>query len=244
MIEDANRYTFKINDATPETMPFGRLVEYYLQIKRMIGVSDSLHLIEIVESSHSSRFVIDRSYESALQERLIAINQDAAPRHAKRAHDTINRMLTEDETSGSFFGHAGENVIEFRGKGTDHGVLIRIRDAATFTGELYHIAGTDTDAKVRLSTDAFGVVFCTTTKDRAKALRDFLFENVRISGRGLWVRSQEGTWSIDDFVITDFAPVEDENLRNAVTRLRGLGIQWPDDTLGLIAELNESDGAV
>jgi len=35
MSGDATEYTFKIKGYTPQTMPFGRLVEYYAELKKM-----------------------------------------------------------------------------------------------------------------------------------------------------------------------------------------------------------------
>ena len=130
----------------------------------------------------------------------------------------------------------------FPGKHSDQGVELRIRDAASFAGELYHIAGTKDDAKIRINTEHFGVVFCTTTRDIAKALRDFLFEEVKVSGRGTWTRNEVGEWEIDDFAITDFAPVQGENLREAVDGLRGIAIEWPDDVLRDIRVNEEKNG--
>ena len=244
MSDDTTKYTFKIKHFTPETMPFGRLVKYYAEITRMIGVADNLHLLDIVESSHGSAFAIDRNHETDLVKRLISINEGTAPRTAIRAQSAIDAMLKEDGTSGVFSDPAGRNAVIFPGKRTDESVQVRIRDAATFTGELYHISGTKDDARIRIHTDAYGVVFCTTTKDIAKALRDFLFEDVKVSGRGMWIRSESGVWDIDDFSITDFAPVTRESLRSAVNRLRAIDVTWPDDPLGEIRELEEKNGSV
>ncbi|PCJ38638.1 MAG: hypothetical protein COA81_12630 [Alphaproteobacteria bacterium] len=231
------RYTFKIDDFTPESMPFGRLVEYYAEIKKMFSVAENMHLVGIFESSHGSEFAIDRNHEAALQKRIIAIKEGTAPKLVTRAHNTINHMLKEDGTSGAFFDDSNQNIIQFPGKRSEDVMEIRIRDAATFTGELYYIAGTKDDAKIRISTDTYGVVFCSTTRDIAKALRDFLFEDVKVSGRGTWTRNQNGMWNIDDFAITDFAPVQKENLRSAVNGLRELKIEWPDDPLGKIRNI-------
>ena len=241
-MSDTTTYTFKIKDFTPKSMPFGRLVEYYSEIKKMLGVADNLHLIGVVESSHGSAFAIDRNHETALVKRLISINEGTAPKPAIRAQIAINAMLKEDGTSGQFFDSRNQNVITFPGKRVDDSVILRIRDAASFTGELYHIAGTRDDAKIRISTESYGVVFCTTTRDLAKSLRDFLFENVKVSGRGTWTRNEGGDWDIDDFAITDFAPVQSENLREAVDRLRSIDVKWPDDVLQDARELDEKNG--
>jgi hypothetical protein len=241
-MDDIVTYTFKIEDFTPKSMPFGRLVEYYREIKKMLGVADNLHLIDVLESSHGSAFAIDRNHETALVKRLVAINEGTAPKPAARAQSAINAMLKEDGTSGAFFDSHDQNVILFPGKRIDDSIVLRIRDAASFSGELYHIAGTKDDAKIRISTENYGVVFCTTTRDIAKALRDFLFEDVKVSGRGTWTRSENGTWDIDEFMIIDFAPVKRENLREAVDRLRAIDVKWPDDVLRDIRVLEEKNG--
>jgi len=241
-MSDTLEYTFKIEDFTPETMPFGRLVEYYSEIKRMLGVSDNLHLVGVVEGSHGSAFAIDKNHEAALVDRLTCLNNKTAPKTAARAQSAINKMLKEDGTSGTFYSANGDNIINFPGKRADDDVQLRIRDAASFTGELYHISGTKEDAKARISTNAYGVVFCTTTKDIAKELRDFLFEDVKVSGRGLWTRGEDGTWDIDEFSITDYAPINKGNLRDSVEKIRGMGIRWPDNTLDSIKSLEEKNG--
>jgi len=243
-MSDTLEYTFKIEHFTPETMPFGRLVEYYSEIKRMLGVADNLHLVGVVEGSHGSSFAVDRNHEAELVKRLASINDGTATKIAIRAQSAINRMLKEDGTSGAFYSANGSNVINFPGKREDDNVQLRIRDAASFTGELYHISGTKEDAKARISTDAYGVVFCTTTREIAKDLRDFLFEDVKVSGRGMWTRSDDGNWDIDEFFITDYTPINRESIRSAVDRIRGMGIRWPDKTLSGISTLEEKNGVV
>ena len=208
----------------------------------MLGVSDNLHLVDLVESSHGSAFKIDRNFETELTKRMMEINDGTAPKPAVRARDAINAMLREDGTSGSFYDSRGANVVPFPGSMVVESSQIRVRGAANFIGELYHIAGTKDDAKVRISTDAYGVVFCSTSRDIAKALREFLFEHVKVSGRGMWAKSESGKWDIDNFVITDFSPVKLESLRQSVDRVRDMNIVWPDDPIAEIARTEERNG--
>lgn len=239
---DPTTYTFKIEDFSPESMPFARLLDYYLEIKKMLGIADHLHLVEVIEGSHGSAFKIDPSHESAIEKRLVDLNTGVAVAAAGRARDTINNMLCEDGTSGSFYDSKGNNVIPFPGKNTAQNTQVRVRGAASFVGELYHIAGSIDDAKVRVKTEKYGVVFCSTSREIAKSLRDFLFEDVKLSGRGMWTKTATGAWDIDDFVITDFAQVKRESLRHSVNVLRALDISWPEDTIGEIVQLEERIG--
>ena len=243
-MSDVTNYTFKIHNFTPDSMPFGRLVQYYVEIKKMLGMAENLHLVGIFESSHGSTFAIDKNHESSLQKRLADIKDGTAPARAISAQSEINEMLKQDGTSGEFFDTTNQNVIQFPGKGYSEQVQVRIRDAAIFTGELYHIAGTKDDVNVRINTHAYGVVYCTTTRDIGKALRDFLFEEVKVSGRGMWNRNENGIWKVDDFSIIEFKPVIKENLRTAVDRIRALEVNWPEDPLGDIRIFEESGGQV
>ncbi len=234
-------YTFKIVDFTPEDMPFGRLMEYYAEIGKMTGLSENMHLIDVLEGSHASQFAIDNNHETELTKRLTELNEGVAPSKAMNAYNTINTMLKEDSTSGQFSDPSNDNIIIFPGKIAPDKIQISVRDTATFSGELYYIAGAASDANIRIKTKNYGVVHCKTTKEIAKSMRKFLFDEVRVSGRGMWQKSSRGTWDIDDFTLTDFMPVQQESLSEAVKRLRKIDVDWPDDPIGQLANFEEKN---
>ncbi|MEE9375738.1 MAG: hypothetical protein V3V04_05330 [Rhizobiaceae bacterium] len=242
MSSDNTFYKFKVEGFTLESMPFGRLIEYYAELATMIGQEDNMHLVDVEESSHANLFKIAPNYESAITTRISAIQDKTAPRLALVAHDKINQMLADDNTSGEFTDHLGRNIILFPGVRHDTPKLVSMRDTATFIGELYQIAGTNKDAKIRIKTELYGVVYCTTTKDIAKALSDYLFEQIKVSGQGMWTKNANGGWDIGDFTITDFLPVQKESLRGTVDRLRDLKLNWPKDSLAKLKHLDEKSG--
>lgn len=232
-MNDIVNYTFKLDDLTPETMPFGRLLDYYSQIAKMLGAADKLRFSGGLNSNHGARFAIERTQNNYIMQRIETINAGTAPRSALRAHDKINAMLKEDGTSALFFDTQNRNVIKFLGIDSENknAEQIKIRGRATFTGELYHITGKNDGAKIRIHTNLYGSVLGTLSKDMAKKLRNHLFEYVRVSGRGLWIREQDGRWRIENFIITDFITVSNENLRSVINKLRAIDIDWPKDML-------------
>lgn len=242
--DDINTYTFKIEGYTPNDMSFGRLLEYYQEVKKMLGMADSLHLIEVAEGSLANVFSVDRENNSKLKAVVAKKNEGTAPKKALRARDRINIMLQEDGTSGIFSDPYNDNVIPFPGARRDEGGLLRIRDAASFSGELYYIAGTKGDAKVRIHTERYGSVYCVTTIKLAKELREYLFEHVKVNGVGVWTRLDDDNWKISDFTITSFISLRRETLREAVDRLRAFEVEWPDDVLCKIRKIEEKDGQV
>lgn len=237
-------YTFTIDDFTPDTMPFGRLVEYYEQLGRLLGEDAEPHLVALTEGSHNSTLRIGARQAPALMARLAGINSDTAPASARNARDSIDDMLRKDGTSGSLCNDAGTVVIPFTAGKVVRRSDLQIRGPASLSGELYHIAGApDGGANVRISTAAYGRVLCTTSRELARAMRDRLFDQVRVTGKGNWSRGADGNWSIRDFVITDYDPVTPESLREAVKRLHEMPVDWPDDPLARIAEIEERHGS-
>jgi len=232
------RYTFKIEGFTPETMPFGRLIDYYAQLKQMLGHPEHLHLVNIFESSHGTCLAVDGDTRKRVDERLLKIRDGSAPQTALRAREQINLMLQEDGTSGEFFGPDGENVIPFPGTRADEDVIYSIYDEAVFSGEVYHIAVSKNEVKLRVATDTFGVVFCVAPRKMGVELRAFLDERLQITGRGTWKRTSDGAWAVSDVTITDFRPVQ-KSLRETVDKLRALNMDWPEDVLSEIDRIEE-----
>jgi hypothetical protein len=235
------QYIFKIEGFTPDTMPFGRLVDYYAQLKVMLGLSEHMHLVNIFEGSHVTSFAVDDNVRKRVDERMFKIKDGTAPKNALRARDHINLMLQEDGTSGNFFDPEGSNVIPFPGTRADDNIVFSICDQAIFSGEVYHIAVSKDDVKLRVATDAFGVVYCLAPRKMGVALREFLDEKIQITGRGTWKRTTDGVWAVNDVTITDFQPIKG-NLRETVDRLRSLDVDWPEDVLGEIDSIEERGG--
>ena len=236
----ATHYVFKIDGFKPDTLPFGRLVEYYHELVKMLSGLDGVRLVGIWDGSHASAIWVDKTNQSEVAVRLKMVRSGAAPYQSARAK--IDEMLAQDNTSAVLLDEFGANVLPFPGRSKELKPPIQLRDTASFVGELYHIAGNDDHAKVRLRTEDYGTIYGIATKQLAKKLRDFLFEPVKVSGRGLWRQADDaGLWEIEQFTITDFSPVRSETLRSAISKIREADISWPEDPLGDLARLDELD---
>ena len=79
---------------------------------------------------------------------------------------------------------------------------------------------------------------CQASRALAKRLAEYLFVSaVRVTGNGRWHRDPDGMWILDRFNITDFSPLRDESLGEAVARLRtAAGEPEPED---VVAELDK-----
>lgn len=243
---EESKYTFKINDLTPETISFIRLIEYYSEINKMIKGGDELHLLNITKGSHCSILTIDNNQNSSVIDIMSGINSGTASQDTDRAVQRINAMLKSDNPSAHFSDPQNQNIVQFSGKHTDteDDGLIKITGNATFTGKLYSISGKDNIVNIRLDTNLHGNIFGTISKDKAIELSNFLFEFVRVNGQGKWIQEKNGNWKIQNFTITDFKPVKTESLRETVDELRAIDVHWPEDMLENPIDKEKNDGQV
>ncbi len=237
-------YIFRIKDSTPESMPLKKLLDYYKRIEQVFS-DVGLHLIKISEGSHVGTLRVDNGNEHRIKERCEEIESGTAPDKAKRGFDEINEMLKKDSTTAEFSACNGADrkLIDFPGKILDSRD-VQIRDMMTFVGELYYIASdlsNEDRVNVRIKTGDSGKVRCTTKRKIANGLRGLLFEKVKVSGHGTWIRKELKPWHISDFEINNFTHIKSENLRQSIDSIRSLGINWPEDVLSDLRVLNEEE---
>lgn len=236
-------YVFKINDLRPTTVPFGRLLEYYAELKKMLGNSDKIHLVDIKESSHASNLAIDENYVETFAQKINAIEAGNGSISSLRARDTINRMLKEDDTSGSFIDPYGSNILKFPGKHLDDNSQFSITDYAEIVGELYYIAGSaNSTIKTRVQTKQFGVVYCRVNRELGETLGEYLFKQVRIKGRGQWLKREDGSWHLSDLDISEIEKLEQTSLIEDLKNINALTSDWPEDAHITILEARKKGG--
>ena len=242
---DKTEYIFKIDDHTPETMPLKRLTEYYQQLAKMLGNADHLHLVSITEGSLNTALRFDEEYTDYFEKRIELLAKGDAPKNAMKAHENMEKMFEEDETSGGIIDKDNKKVIPFPSKRTEEKICYEVRDSASFSGKIYHMAESKDIINIRLETNDYGSIFGTTTLDIGRKLKEFLLEDkyVNLSGRGLWTRDPDGDWTVSDFDITDFRPLKSGNLRDAIKHIQSLDIDWPDDPLGVLKEIKDGGGS-
>ena len=235
---ETRNYLFKIERFTPQTMPFGRLIEYYTQLNKLIR-TEALRLIEIKQSSHGTVLSIAEGHYADVAKGLAAVADGTAPKAQRQASQTINGMLNKDGTSATLLTTEGAEIIAFPGMSVPD--VVRTKAQVTLLGELRQISGSSNKAhaSVRIQTAAYGAVFCQTSFATAKELSKLLFECIRASGRGVWERSASDGWSIAEFEIDGFCPVRRESVREAIRDVRDLDIEWPLNAVESMRSLRE-----
>jgi hypothetical protein len=83
------------------------------------------------------------------------------------------------------------------------------------------------------------------TRDQAKKLAAYLFDVVRVSGRGRWTRDGDGEWKLHSFKVFSFEVLDERPLSAVVAELRKVaGNNWRKaaDPYAELQRLRRDDG--
>jgi hypothetical protein len=223
-----------------------RLAEYMHKLAEMFGEDESVHFVRLDEGSTCLVAKIDGGTPSQrVYGRIRAVRDSAAPEAAMRAFQQIDDMVGQDRGHARLTSGAGAVVLRFPGRKIEHENIVSIVQQGTVTGRLYALMeDQEGDLRARIRPrQGNSYIPCTVKHGIRRELRHFLLDAVRVSGRGTWVRGEDGEWSCRTLHIEGVQPVKDASLREAINSLRAIEVQWPDDPLGDWAQLEERDGA-
>ena len=114
-----------------------------------------------------------------------------------------------------------------------------VKDSSSFVGRLCQVSGkTSGNIKLKIETDNYGVIECSTDESIAKQMAAHLFDFVRIEGHGLWEKTSGHDWPVVEFTITNFNVIKNIPLSESISEIRNLNLGWEDDPIKYIANLN------
>ncbi len=119
-----------------------------------------------------------------------------------------------------------------------------IKELGEIDGTIISVGGKDATKHIRML-DSHGKELCLSTRSTqlAKELGVHLFEEVRVSGRGTWIRNESGAWELKDFTVEGFEPIGATSLVDAFFALRGMkndGWTHFDDPLAALADIRRN----
>ena len=229
---------------TPDTLPMARLSEYMQQLAALLGQQSSVHFVRIDKKCVSLVSKVDGILPSQkVRERVAGVRSGKAPRDAVRAFEAMNVMVADDGGS-ALLKQGGATIIRFPGSKFTIDKRVEINDLGSVVGQLYMLAQSRDGFQARIRPDRNTVLFCAVNADMARKMKGLLFGPVRAFGRGLWRRESAGHWAIVDLDILDVVPVEDRTLRHVIDEIRDLDIEWSDDPLGYLSDINEESGLI
>lgn len=234
---------WKIDAYTAETMPLDRLASYLTELVALLANTKHLHLMRVESGSTIPVLKVDKDRLDAIRKRGEDIKAGIAPRSAMESYKRINNLLKEDNASATLFetdGRKTAEIIMFPGSGEPPALLKGVQQPGKVDGRLQRIGGSKEWVPIQLRTlEGDMITHCYAKRDLAKEIGKYLFEPVRLYGRGTWSLSGEGHWSMDSFYVDTFDPLPQQSLLEVVSALRSVKADWIDDPIGDI--LREAD---
>ena len=114
-----------------------------------------------------------------------------------------------------------------------------VHDCAVLIGMPYCISMYEHHAEIKLLTDIYVPITCTSDAYIAEQLRELQFDKVKVSGLGNWRQEENGDWNVIDCHIDEFSALNKLTLCETVSRIRDASIKWPEDVLKKIRDIEE-----
>jgi hypothetical protein len=233
---DGEEFRFKIDAYSPEKIPMLRLAEYMEQLAHIMGETAQVHFDRIAHGSTVIVSKIEREAVPKVRARVSQIRSGNGPSEAQRAYDAVNRLLRWDDAVGDLRG-GGAVILPFPGRNEAKEAFESVRQQGFIDGRIVGVRGADDTAHVILKVEDKQLSGFSTTRTIAKELAKKWDETVRLIGKGRWLRDNEGNWSLIDFKIDGFEPLDDTPLSTALAGLRAIPTEWDDDAYSNLDEI-------
>lgn len=205
-----------------------RLAEYLAKLAVLFGSKEHVHFHKIRKGSAIPEIVVDEPAVPKVSERLRLVGASDAPEDIVRANREINRMLRDDNATGTLRLKGGAKILEFPGRKTPLAEEAVVYEFGELDGIVIRVGGKDETVPVTLEGGDGAYYRCNASRETARQLATYLFgQSVRVTGRGKWRRNQEGCWEIETFDIKGFEPLDEMPLVDTIAAMRAIdGSGW------------------
>lgn len=223
-------YQFTIDGAySPATLPMDRLAEYMAALAKLLGEKSEVHFRAVEPGSAVLVAAIDEPARPKVRERTEKVRDGIGPQDAIKAYGDLDSLLRKDNAKGRLIGEAGAVIIPFPGRERiEPASYGPVRQDGTIDGQLIRVGGTGDTIPVHLRDG--DIVYTGLYTDVATSQRlaeHYMKGPLRVSGTGLWVRSDQGDWMLDSFKVVDFMVLDEAPLASLVEALRLVsGSNW------------------
>lgn len=222
---------------TPETLPMARLAEYMQEVARLLGEPRSVFCLRIEKSSVAAVCkAATPEVGGKVSARVDAVRIGKSTIEARNAYNKINEMLCEDNAT-AFLKKNSAIIIKFPGIVERNTDPLVVSDYGSVDGYLYMLSQSKDGFRARLRIDE-STLNCTVKGSALQDMKDLLFETVRVSGQGRWQRNDDGIWHPISLCIDAAKLLKRSSLKQAVKDLQSIDLDWPEDPLGILSDLN------
>jgi hypothetical protein len=232
-------YELYIDALAPTTISMARLAGYMTDFAELLGHQEHVRFEAVKPGSLALASRVEPVAQNKVRRRVDEVRYGSGPQAAIKAYQSLDNRLAEDNAIGMIM-HRAAKVIEFPGRTR---VVERsigpVQQAGTLDGEIIQIGGRDETINVHLKAGD-DVVRCITTKALARRLAHHMFgPPVRLSGVGMWSRSESGRRTLRSFAVRDFDTLDQTPLPKVFEDLRAKLAPRPEGRSNPVAFLRE-----
>lgn len=240
---ELEEFKFIIPAFTPETMPIDRLMDYLSQVVILLGEPHELHLIRIEESSTRPVLAMARPVGLKARKRVAEVEAGGGSARRRNAYTRVQNMVEEDGAGAAFLeAPEGAVLLKFEAPESVGKTLSGIRQTTSIQGELIRVGGAQERVALLIQDETGETISgCYTNRRLAKELGSYLFEQIRVSGEGIWMRTPAGSWSLERMQVQSFVSLEERPLADVIRDLQAIPVDWPPDTLERLRELRNDN---
>lgn len=240
---DDDRYVFRIDAFTPETIPMARLAAYMAELAAMLGEESNVHFEKITKGSAKLAVKVERpavtKVRNNVNEARMGVRGTRGDRYRK-----LNEMLRSDNAEGTLKLN-NSNILAFPGRKEPRPPKLGpFTQAFSRDGQLVRIGGKDKTAHASIQ-DAEGQTWSfEVSRGLARELAPHLFEGViRLTGTVRATRNDDGEWSYDGLKAHQFEELRAESLMDTLGRIRALSSSetWLPDAWQRLAQERDDD---
>ena len=204
------KFTFRIDSFTPETLPMARLAEYLAHLAALYGSVERVHFDKIKKGSAILQAVVDESAIPKVFQRLQSVKNGDPDAEAKKAYMALDRLLRNDNAVGTISREKGGKILEFPGRTAPAPEMYTMTQATTIDGVVIKIGGKDETIPVTLRDQEGKIINCQIHGEAyAKALsHHYLEAPIRVHGMAKWTRYADGTWEIETLQIQSYEELD------------------------------------
>jgi len=240
-------FTLHVEGVHLDTISLDEVGALLADFAQLLGKDAWPRYHSITRGSISMTARVAAQSEMDVKTRAFLLRTGDAPDDAVRARERISRRLGSHRARrATVVDSSKAKVVEIPIERIDSDIvdLPSLSRAGSLQGKVIRLGGRKETVPIDIE-DVDGHVYaCKASRAIAKRLAAYMFEyTVRVHGTGRWQRADDGIWHVEEFQISDFDPLDDQNLKDAVAELREIDSAWKqqDDALEQLENLRKGN---
>lgn len=222
-------FTLHIEGVNIDHISLEDIGQYLTDLSELLGKDASPRYHAIKRGSLTIAAKVPREREIDVKTRGFLLRTGDAPEEAVRARQRIAKRLgMHHAKKATLLDATRDKIIDIPIERpipvVDTPPLLR---AGSLQGKVIRLGGKQDIVPVEIQDVDGHIYLCRASRELARRLaREMFDQTIRAHGSGKWIRSGDGVWYVQDFMISSFEILDSDCLADVVNQLRGIPGAW------------------